>query len=262
MNHKNIFKALARAADVFADMVYPADIYCIGCGKEIDPGELYSMCQDCLSEISWINNKFCAVCGKGLEDWYPEEICGNCLNNEQAYDRGLSCFQYNKLEREMLYKFKYHGKSFMARSFSEMMYDKIKALDWEGDIVIPVPMHKKKERQRGYNQADILAKFMAKRLKIPYNRDILIRTKNTAPMSRLSADERKKNLKGAFCVTAEGRRLISGKNVLLADDIYTMGVTAQYCSAVLKESGAESVTIMSMASSRNQRELPVIKDPA
>lgn len=258
MNYKSIYKALAASAEFFADMVYPPDIYCVCCGTEIDSGELYSMCQDCLSDISWINNKFCAVCGKGLEDWYPEEICGDCINDERAYDRGLSCFQYKESERGMIHEFKYHGKSFMARSLSEIMYDKIKALNWDGDIVIPVPMYKKKERRRGYNQADILAKFTAKRLKIPYNRDILIRTRNTAPMSRLSAAERKKNLKGAFCVTAEGRRLIAGKNVLLTDDIYTMGVTAQYSSAALKEAGAHSVTVMSLASGINQRELPII----
>ncbi len=260
MVYRNVIKAISRSAEAFAELVYPADIYCVCCGRDIEPGALYSMCGDCLSAISWANDKTCAICGKALEDWYPASVCGECAANDRSYDRGLTCFQYKDLERGMIHEFKYRGKSFMARQFSDIMFDKAEALGWTGDIVIPVPMYRKKERRRGYNQAAVLARFTAVKLGVEYNGDILIRTRDTPPMSKLGARERRKNLEGAFLVTEYGRELLRGRNVMLVDDIYTMGVTAEYCSRALKEAGAVSVTVMSIAAGRNQRELPQVPE--
>lgn len=247
----------ARAAEL-ADLVYPPDIYCICCGSAVSPGQLYSMCGSCLSELNWANGKLCAACGKPLEDWYPDMYCSECINKDRSFDAGITCFQYKESERNMLREFKYHGKSYMARSLSEILYDKVTAVDAQCDILVPVPMYRKKEKKRGYNQAALLAEFTARRMGLTYGRDVLVRVRDTAPMNRLTARERRQNLEEAFAVSAEGRSLIDKKHVMLVDDIYTTGTTTEHCAAVLKAAGASGVTVLSLAAGRNQRELPPV----
>ena len=248
---------LARVqAGRLADLVYPPDIYCICCGREIQPGRLYSMCDDCLMKISWANGKLCAACGKPLEDWYPDMYCSECVNKERSFDSGITCFQYKEAERMMIREFKYHGKSYMARKFSEILFDKIVAVGAGCDILVPVPMFKKKKKKRGYDQAALLAEFTAKRLGLPCCSEAIERTRNTAPMNKLDARERRRNLENAFRVTEEGREAVKDRRVMLVDDIYTTGTTTEHCSEILKDAGAVKVTILSLAAGRNQRELP------
>lgn len=251
-------KQAAAAAGQLAELVYPPDIYCISCGKAIPSGRLYSMCDGCLDTIHWANGKLCTACGKPLEDWYPDRYCSECIGQERSFDAGITCFQYKEQEREMIRNLKYHGKGFLARPLSEIMADRLNALPGRWDLVIPVPMYRKKERRRGYNQADLLARFMARRMGLAYSPKVLIRTRDTAPMNRLGAAERRRNLDHAFAVTEEGRSMIRGRRLLLVDDIFTTGTTAGRCAEVLKEAGSGPVTLLSLAAGRNQRELPQI----
>ena len=123
----------------------------------------------------------------------------------------------------MIREFKYHGKSYMARNLSEILFDKVVAVGAGCDILVPVPMFKKKEKKRGYNQAALLAEFTAKRLGLPYCAAAIERTRNTAPMNRLDARERRRNLENAFKVTEAGCTAVNGRRVMLVDDIYTTG---------------------------------------
>ena len=126
----------------------------------------------------------------------------------------------------------------------------------EFDIIIPVPMYAAKERERGYNQAALLGRYLSQRTGIPCRTDCLFRIRPTAPMNKLGLRERKRNLDGAFEVSDAGRRILPGKRVFLIDDIYTTGTTAERCSEKLKSAGAADVTAASLASGINQRELP------
>ncbi|MBR5228588.1 MAG: ComF family protein [Firmicutes bacterium] len=227
------------------------------CGKPLKRGSLYSLCESCVSDVKWANGRFCRYCGKILEDWYPDDVCGECKNNERAFDSGITCFQYTDMERLLIKEFKYHGKSYMARNFAEMLQDKIHALydTVPFDMVIPVPMFAAKEKKRGYNQAALLAGYTAERLDISFRGDVLLRVKNTAPMNRLGISDREKNLKDAFRLRYGTEQLVCGRHILLVDDIYTTGATAQQCSKILKQAGASKVTVLSLASGRNQRPL-------
>ena len=179
----------------------------------------------------------------------------------------------------MIRDFKYHGKSHMARVFAQIICDKIEAVTVSSsktdnrrsgrssdtdavkltfDMLIPVPMFSEKEKKRGYNQATLLAQYTAEGLGIPCRTDILMRVRNTAPMNKLGIKEREENLKGAFRLRYGTEEYIAGKHILLIDDIYTTGATAQQCSIVLKRAGASKITVMSLASGRNQRVLPDI----
>ena len=245
-----------RQAVRIADLVYPPDIYCICCGKSIQPRRLYSMCGNCLDEINWANGKLCAACGKPLEDWYPDMYCNECISRDRSFDAGITCFQYKDAERMMIREFKYHGKGYMARNLSEILFDKVMAVGTGCDILVPVPMFKRKEKKRGYNQAALLAEFTAKRLGLPCCTEAIVRTRNTAPMNKLDARERMRNLDDAFRVTENGQLAIKKKRVMLVDDIYTTGTTTEHCADVLKKAGASEVVVLSLAAGRNQRELP------
>ena len=250
---------MKRAADRCTDIIFPPNIYCIACDRPILPEDVYSLCPECLQKIRWANGKLCRVCGKQLEDWYPRDICGECANRRRSFDSGVTCMQYKELERKIIKDFKYRGKSYLARKLSEIIFDKITAMGCKFDIIIPVPMYSAKERKRGYNQAALLGKYLGEWTEKEFRSDCLLRVRQTAPMNQLGARERKKNLDKAFLVRDAAKSCLLGKRVLLIDDIYTTGTTAEHCSEVLKAGGASEVTIVTIAAGVNQRELPKIE---
>lgn len=237
-------------------LVYPPDIYCLACGRPVDPGHVYSLCEDCLNEITWADRKTCRVCGKPLESWYPAELCSECLVSPRAFERGVICFLYKGGARSMMKDLKYHGRKYNARIFGQILADKILYEGLDFDLCVPVPMYEKKERTRGYNQAELIAKYAAEKLKKPLAPRALVRTRWTAPMNRLTSQERKRNLRDAFVVPPDQAWKIRGKTVLLVDDIYTTGVTMNTCAQELLKAGAAHIYAAAMASGRNQRELP------
>ena len=256
---KKVYSGIKKAADRLADTIFPPNIYCIACGRPIRPEDVYSLCPECRQNINWANGKLCRVCGKLLEDWYPRDICGECANRSRSFDSGVTCMQYRQLERRIIKDFKYKGKSYLARKLSEIIFDKITAMGCKFDIIVPVPMYPAKEKKRGYNQAALLGKYLGERTKTPFRSDCLLRVRQTAPMNQLGARERKKNLDKAFQVKDTAKSCLFGKRVLLIDDIYTTGTTAEHCSEVLKACGASEVIIVTIAAGVNQRELPDVR---
>ena len=234
INFEKIIKIFDRLLLRSADAIFPPSIYCISCGKPITIQSCYSLCDDCLNTLHWANEKTCIQCGKALENWYPDIICAECKNKKHDFNYGITCLQYCDNERSIIHDLKYHKKSYLARIFADMFYDKIKASEQtdKWDIIVPVPMFEKKERVRGYNQAELIARFLSLKIGIFYAPDILLRVKNTAPMNRLGNEERYSNLEEAFSISDDKRVFIDGKRVLLVDDIYTTGATADTCSKV------------------------------
>jgi len=126
-----------------------------------------------------------------------------------------------------------------------MMANKLKEEDISIDLILPVPLYKPKERERGFNQSALLGKYVAKEVNIPLNIDILTRVKNTKVMHSLNKKERIENVKEAFKVIDNG--VVINKNILLIDDIFTTGSTVNICSKLLLSSGAKSVTVLTFA---------------
>ena len=249
-------KSFNQVVSAVASLIYPPDIYCLACGRPIDPGHVYSLCEDCLNEITWANRKTCRICGKPLENWYPAELCSECLVSPGCFERGITCFLYRGGARAMIKDLKYHGKTYNARIFGRILADRILYEDLDFDICVPVPMFRKKETARGYNQAALIAQYTAENLRKPYAPRTLTRIRQTAPMNSLSYAERKKNIYGAFTVSEDQKQWIRNQTVLLVDDIYTTGSTMNECSHELLNAGAAHVYIATMASGRNQRALP------
>jgi len=138
--------------------------------------------------------------------------------------------------------FKFHG----IKRLSEPLSAKIYNMDLpEVDMVMPVPLYKKRLRERGFNQSALLGKYLAKRLEVPLNLSLLVRNRDTRPQVGLSAKERKKNIRNAFEIKGEG--MIRGRRVLLIDDVFTTGATARECSKVLRKAGANEVFVITLS---------------
>lgn len=170
----------------------------------------------------------------------------DCIAVPKSYKRGFPVFFYEEPLKAALYDFKYKNQRDYAVFFAECMagsYGKtIAELDIDG--LVPVPLHPHKRRVRGYNQAQLLAEELSKRLGIPVYKKQLIRTVETNPQKELNDRERMKNLKNAFQLGANAIKL---EKVLLVDDIYTSGATIEACTKVLSDAGAREVYYISVA---------------
>lgn len=193
-----------------------------------------------MSELELVKAPFCMKCGKQIAN-KEEEFCKDCLLEEKTYKRGFPLLKYDKLSSGIMYDIKYKNKRYYTKIFANLIYlrwgKEIKKLGI--DCLMPIPIHKKRLRERTYNQAELLASYLSQYLGIEMETYALYRHKNTKAQKELSKKERFKNLKEAFsCDLSYTNKY---KKVLLVDDIYTTGSTIEACSLALKEIGVKEV---------------------
>lgn len=198
----------------------------------------------------------CAICGELNKEYLCEE-CKNDLNkiskvtidkyNNRNFSNHIYMFKYKELVREKLIEYKFNNQPYYYKTFAKIfiknkkMYDILKTYD----IIIPVPLNNIRKRQRGYNQTELIAKELVKSFKNLEYMNILIKTKNTVPQSTLNKQQRQENLKNAYKLKENTR--INNKNILLFDDIYTTGTTANECAKILKTLGKNKISVLSIA---------------
>lgn len=177
-----------------------------------------------------------------------KEFCGDCRDRGTAhfYEKGLALCSYNDTMRESLYKMKYQGRREYAETYGRLMAqyfgNVIKRAGVEG--IVPVPLHPKRERERGYNQAALLARAFGRESGIPVYENYLVRTRHTPPMKSLSTAERQNNLKKAFKI---GQNDVKLRVTIVIDDIYTTGSTIDAVAKMLLEAGALRVFFITLA---------------
>ena len=228
------------------ELIFPSNIYCMCCERPIDSKMPYSLCGHCVRIVQWVDGNSCSKCGKPLYN-YGSDTCKDCSLSNREFKRGFTTVRYSRVERDIIHQFKYRDRSYYGEKLAELMYERILSEDIDADLILPVPMYKLKERRRGYNQAGLLARALARNLDKPYYPDLLIRNLDTRPMSSLGAEERKKNLEGAFSVDGDKAHIIKDKTILLVDDIFTTGSTVNACSEALRKFGAASVYVLTFA---------------
>lgn len=233
------------------ELLYPSNIYCMCCGSIIDSSRPYALCDHCAEIFHWAGEKTCRKCGKILSEDYRHSLCYDCRELDHAFDKGYTCVQYGLHERALLMDYKYNGKGYIGRKLGDILFDRMMQEEEQPDLIVPVPMHRKKEQKRGYNQAAVMAQQLARRWKIPYAPKLLVRVRETAPMRGLGAFERYDNLRGAIAVSKKAADCIRGKQILLVDDIYTTGSTMDVCSEALRQKGADRICILSFACGAN-----------
>lgn len=252
---------LSSLGEGFLDLIYPSNIYCISCGNIIDDSRPYALCDNCVRALKWANGRTCCQCGKILQEGYGPDLCTDCMDAEHNFEKGFTCVEYGAVERELIHEFKYKDKAYLGRKLAEIMYDRIQAEELEPELIVPVPMYGRKEKKRGYNQAAVLAASLAKYMGVKYAGKLLVRTVETKAMSTLGALDRRRNIQKVFSVPHDKADWLTGKTVLLVDDIYTTGSTADACASALREAGAAKVFVFTFASganlTRGETELPI-----
>lgn len=215
------------------------------CNDFIDSNQPYALCPACVQKLHWIVGTTCAKCGKSIE---KEGFCTDCELMPRYFDKGISCVQYGRMEKELIHRFKYRDGSYMGKKFAMLMAERLEIESFSVDLIVSVPMFYEKEKVRGYNQASILARELSRYIGTHYGKAVLFRMRNTVPMSELSAEERAVNVKNAFTVSQKWYKMIQDKTILLVDDVFTTGNTVNECSRVLKECGAKKVYFLTFAS--------------
>lgn len=224
------------------DIIFP-DV-CPFCEEREQQGLL---CKPCNAELDSlrITGPICIVCGLPFASQAASDhTCGKCLKQPMPFVEARSVFKYSGNLREAIHSFKYSQRFILARPFGRMLSDSAASFSGKPDIAVPVPLHKKRLRTRGFNQSLLLARVISKSLSIGLDYLTLRRTRETAPQIELSTDERQKNVAGAFEV--ENPSAFKGRNVLLVDDVFTTGATVKECAKVLKKAGA-SVRVLTLA---------------
>lgn len=214
---------------------------CPFCDRALRVGE-EGACPACRGSLEYVREPKCKRCGKPLEE--EAEYCGDCDGSDFSFEYGHALYVYQGRVRDALSRLKYHDRREYARFFAEELYREYG--DWMrglGDTcLIAVPLHWKRYRKRGYNQAALIAGELGRVSGIPVCERGLVRCRNTAPQKELSREERRRNLFQAFQAKNLGEELNHiPECVILIDDIYTTGSTLDACAEALRENRVKKV---------------------
>ena len=221
---------------------------CPLCGESLGENPDDRPCPLCLAEIKFFSHPRCPRCGLGFGETPGEDhLCSGCLTEERYFTMARALGPYEGLMVEAISRFKYQGASRLAKPLGTLLAEyKDPDFPFSGfDLILAVPLHRQRLRQRGFNQSLLLARRISRRHSIPLDFTALQRTRPTQPQTQLSGSERQKNIRGAFEVRApEATR---DKQILLIDDVFTTGATVQECSKVLLKAGAKRVDVLTLA---------------
>lgn len=224
------------------DCLWPRE--CMICRTDVKQALL--LCQQCFIDLPW-NESACSHCGVGLNE-NKNSICGQCLVNPPAYQRLISPFQYQEPVISFVTALKFNHQLCYANLLGNLLANYL-ALNYQHSwpqFLIPVPLHRKRWCERGFNQAYEIAKPVGKMLKIPVNIAVCKRIKNTVAQSSLTTQARKNNMKKAFALD----QVIEANHIALIDDVVTTGHTIQELVTLFKESGVKTVDVWCCARSR------------
>ena len=205
-------------------------------------------CKKCIDDIRMIKSPMCPSCGTPFISRECEDhLCGICIKKKMPFSMARSVGIYEGILMEAIHRFKYNGKTSMAKPLAGMMADALETrLDKSCfDLIVAVPLHRARLRERRFNQSLLMAKEIARICNMPVDYLNLKRTCATEPQVNLKGKERLKNVRNAFSAADKG--VFKGKRILLIDDVYTTGATIMECSRVLKRAGAESIFVFTLA---------------
>lgn len=216
-------------------LLYPPR--CPICDEVLELRQL--ICQECPEEIEYIGEPVCKKCGKPIEN-ERAEYCYDCMKQSHVFETGKAVFHYRGAIKDSLYRFKYGNRQEYAQFYAWETVGRYEAWIRARGIqaIIPIPLHKKRQRKRGYNQAELYARFLGEMLDIPVITNTLYRVRKTKPQKELDDAGRKNNLKKAFKCK---ENIVQLKYILLVDDIYTTGSTMDAAAEVLKNAGIKKI---------------------
>lgn len=224
---------MKKISERILNLFFPDCLACLACGSEALVDE-HGLCEVCKQELKRVEQA-CVKCGKALE---KEGKCRDCGKVTHAFDRCISVCQYTDSAANLVKGLKFHNRRYIAPGIAKLMEEYFLTKRCKADLIVAVPMHRKDERARGYNQSILIAKHLSDLTGIPYAQP-LKKIKQTSHQVGLNRQERLLNLDGAFEAIFEEDD--KGKRILLVDDVYTTGATMDACAKALKSGGAAKV---------------------
>ena len=232
----------------FKEILFPHSIYCVVCGKYIDDTRSYSLCDHCIKHMNF-----------GCTEFYCNDEPCNKEGGSLSFDYGFAAMGYGLYERRLIFNLKYDGKTYLAPIIADIIYDALqsKGLKLEADLIIPVPIHKKRLMERGFNQSEKIAYYLGKKMSIPVDANVLYRMKETHTQRALSPEERIENMKDVFGIKNGKEKRVKNKSIILLDDIYTTGATVSSCGKELRKYGAKKIYVLTLLFAGNRHHLMV-----
>ena len=237
-----VLRTLALPLRLAVDFALPQR--CPACGAITrDDG---SFCQPCWSRLRFLSGPGCAACGVPFEaEQGPDALCAACMATPPRHDGVRASVEYGETARTLVLKLKHGRRIGMARVIGRHLAHG--AAGEAEALLVPVPLHRWRIWARGFNQSALIAAEVARRTGLPLRTDLLERVRHTPKLGGLGRSARAKALRGAFRAPSETRAGLRGRTVLLVDDVYTSGATADACARVLKRAGAARVVVLCWA---------------
>lgn len=233
-----------RRAVRFADIALPP--LCLGCGRGVDAHG--ALCARCWSEADFIERPFCAVTGLPFAfDTGPETVSAVALAQPPAYARARAVMRYNDRSAALLHRFKYGDRMEVGPAFARWLARSGAELLADADLLVPVPLHRRRLFVRRFNQSAELSRRLAALTGLRHMPELLQRVRATRPQVGLTADARRRNVAGAFRLAEGAVAQVRGRKVVLVDDVMTTGATAEACARALKRGGAAEVSVLCVA---------------
>ncbi len=226
---------LVKFRGVALDFIFPK--WCVGCGSA---GGF--LCSNCRKTLPRIASPVCPRCGRPQAE---ASLCSGCIEGLVNLDGIRSPFRFENTVRQAVHRLKYDNLRALAKPLAELLHDYVELCPVPGEVLVPVPLHRKRLRERGYNQSGLLARELGRMMGLPVVDNCLTRERHNPPQARTSnVEERRQNVLDLF--SCRDRRL-SNKKVILIDDVATSGATLDSCASTLKQSGAASVWALVLA---------------
>ena len=223
----------------FLDVIYPSK--CVFCGRILKNGEA-GACEHCAKRLPYVTEPVCEHCGKPLSSSRSARCLDCSRRSRPMLTSGAALWVYREDTKKAIAGFKYGGyrrdAGYFADELARRCHENI--FQWKPDVLAPIPIHRKRARYRGYNQAELLADELGRRVQIPVEM-LLVRSRFTEALKTMDPSERRRNLRQAFAVDTDVYDPVRHRRVALVDDIYTTGATMEACAELLKEAGAEAV---------------------
>ncbi len=242
---KNLLYTVKRCTDAALDVAFPAS--CANCGAPIEASPLPHVCADCFARIRVIEDPRCLTCGYPFfGETVSHEGCSHCDRLDAEFGRGWSVSLFSGPVRSLIYALKYENALWALddlgriAGYAEGLSDYL-----EDSILAPVPLHKRKLRERGYNQSALIADAIARDFGVSSADGLVERVVDTPSQTRLNREDRYRNLKNAFQV-APNRTVDRNVRYIVVDDVFTTGSTLSACASVLRSGGAKAVDVLTL----------------